>query len=479
MIHFRLFLISTLLGLTASALADEAEGARRVRFLNYPDCIELRNEVGTVAVLGHHVGGRVLSYSHRGAESLYLSPDENAWSPGGEARPSSAGRFDIGPEYLVPPRPELWSGEWQSEITGPRSARLTSQPSAAAGVRLIREFRLEPLTSHLECTQIIENTSDQVQSWCHWGRMFAVHGGIGVVPLTPERQRFPNGYIMMRGRDEMLILPEDENVRRRGDFIEILAPPAEPKLGFDSFAGWFAYQMPNDLAFVKTYHTYPDRLYGEVAGLTLSIWYPSADKIPACELEPIGPMEVIAPGESAHFTEHWHLIENQFPHGDEALDLQALADKVGALEYGPPRWRFLGDDEALTSTFDDAENVVLLCQIDTELERVKPPFAEVIYHGTVVETLKGDLQVGQKIKVGFATDGLPVDPLEREKFVESRNRSSKGALRFVFLDPPKDGVYGCDWTQVPLYEEDLHRFLRGLAARPRISPPPAAAPAPD
>ena len=309
--------------------------------------------------------------------------------------------------------------------------------------------------------------------------MFAVHGGIGVVPLTPERQRFPNGYIMMRGRDEMLILPEDENVRRRGDFIEILAPPAEPKLGFDSFAGWFAYQMPNDLAFVKTYHTYPERLYGEVAGLTLSILVPERRQNPRLRAGADQPMEVIAPGESAHFTEHWQLIENQFPHGDEALDLQALADKVGALEDGPPRWRFLGDDEALTSTFDDAENVVLLCQIDTELERVKPPFAEVIYHGTVVETLKGDLQVGQKIKVGFATDGLPVDPLEREKFVESRNRSSKGALRFVFLDPPKDGVYGCDWTQGPLVRRGLAPLPAGARCRPRISPPPAAAPAPD
>ena len=306
-----------------------------------------------------------------------------------------------------------------------------------------------------------------------------MHGGIGVVPLTPERGRFPNGYIMMRGRDEMLILPEDENVRRRGDYLEILAPPAEPKLGFDSFAGWFAYQLPNDLAFVKTYHTHPDRLYGEIAGLTLSIWYPSADKIPACELEPIGPMEVIAPGGRAAFTEHWHLIENKFPAGGEQLDLQALADKVGALEDAPPRWGFLGDDKALTLTFDDAENVVLLCQIDSELERVKPPFAEVIYHGTVVETLKGDLEVGQKIKVRFGTDSLPVDAQEREKFVESRNSASRGALRFVFLDKPMDGVYGCDWTQVPLYGGDMHRFLRGLAARPRIPSPPTAAPAPD
>jgi len=318
------------MALLSSASADE-EGARRVKFLNYPDCIELRNAAGTVAVLCHQVGGRVLSYSHKGAESLYLDPDEAQWTPDGQRKPASAGRFDIGPEYLIPERPELWSGTWEAEISGPRSARLTSPPSPAAGVRLIREFTLAADSSHLACKQTIENVSAKTQSWCHWGRMFAVHGGIGVVPLTPGRQRFPNGYIMMRGRDEMLILPEDPNIRRRGDFIEILAPPREPKLGFDSFAGWFAYQMPNDLAFVKTYQTHPDRLYGEIAGLTISIWYPQAKQIPACELEPIGPMETIAPGEHASFTEHWHLLPNPFPKQGESLDLDALAAKVKAL----------------------------------------------------------------------------------------------------------------------------------------------------
>ena len=32
--------------------------------------------------------------------------------------------------------------------------------------------------------------------------------------------------------------------------------------------------------------TYPDRVYNEAAGLTLSVWYPTGPRI---ELEPIGP----------------------------------------------------------------------------------------------------------------------------------------------------------------------------------------------
>ena len=127
------------------------EGAKRIKFLNYPDCLELTNDVGTVAVIGHHVGGRVLQYSQGGKEALYLNPKEALWgTPDAPKRPpASAGRFDIGPEYLVPPRPKLWAGTWKSEITGPRTVRLTSEIEPAAGVRLIREFKLAQKSSHL------------------------------------------------------------------------------------------------------------------------------------------------------------------------------------------------------------------------------------------------------------------------------------------------------------------------------------------
>ena len=62
--------------------------------------------------------------------------------------------------------------------------------------------------------------------------------------------------------------------------------PKQPKLGMDTAAGWFAYLMKNDLMFVKRFAVERDRPYNEVAGLTMSIWYPDR---PMCELEPIGP----------------------------------------------------------------------------------------------------------------------------------------------------------------------------------------------
>ena len=183
------------------------EGVRRIKVLNYPDCFELTNG-DTRVTLCHQVGGRVLEYSWKGRNALYLDPREEKWgTPGGPKAPSSAGRFDIGPEYLIPQRDKLWVGEWQAEAIGPRAVRLTSQPDDATGVQLIRNFRLAATGTHLACEQIIRNISQEPKYWTHWSRTFAVHGGIGIIPQTPDTRRFPNGFVMYNQGAEHSIPP--------------------------------------------------------------------------------------------------------------------------------------------------------------------------------------------------------------------------------------------------------------------------------
>ena len=127
-----------------------------------------------------------------------------------------------------------------------------------------------------------------------------------------------------------------------------------------------------------------------------------------------------------------------------------------------PRWGFLGDDKGLTSTFNDAHSVVLVCVFDTELRNVKPPFADVVFHATVVGLHKGDLKIGDKIKINFSTDSLEGDAEARRKFVEAANNKNKGALKFAFLHGGKDGAYSCDWVDLPDYQIEMQKFLKTL-----------------
>lgn len=300
--------------------------AEVIDYVGYQDCIELKNET-TRVVLYPEAGGRVLVYALAGENALYLQEEDTGvdYAPGKRAE-MSAGRFDIGPEKIIPRRDALWSGKWQGEIDGERSATLTSQKDAATGSQLIRSFQLADQGSRLSCTQTIVNISDRTTEWCHWSRTFARGEGICVIPLTPH-SRFPNNYVMYETGDLINLRPTDANIRTREGFLEITGVPKEPKLGMDSYAGWFGYLMPHDVLFVKRYKVFPDRVYNEVAGLTISIWYPEGKRV---ELEPIGPREKLKPGESASFTEAWWLLPYEFPAPGKDVDLSELNGLVNA-----------------------------------------------------------------------------------------------------------------------------------------------------
>ena len=305
-------------------VAQDRAGAKSIQYFGYTNAIELTN--GTVrAVVAGQSGGRIIEYSVGGKNVLYLSDQEKAWKPG-EPPQSSAGRFDIGPELVIPERKVLWSGDWKAEIIADRHARLTSPDDASTGVKLIRDFVLHADSSRLDCTQTIVNISRQPVEWCHWSRTFAVGRGICAIPLS-KPSRFPNSYVLYEEGSLINFRPMDDNIRVRDGHIEILAAPRKPKLGFDSYAGTIAYFAPNDLLFVKTFKTFPDRVYNEAAGLTISVWYPDNNMI---ELEPIGPRERLAPGESAAFTETWHVLEHKFP-GNQPADLSQLTDIIRSL----------------------------------------------------------------------------------------------------------------------------------------------------
>lgn len=289
-----------------------ADGAKVVSFYGYDDCIRLSNENVSVT-LCPAAGGRVLEYSLNGTNVLYLPPGDEGWRYDANSnKPGNmnAGRFDIGPEKMVKRGPLLWMGPWSGEITGDRSARLTSKVDPASGVKLTRDFKLAADSSHLLCTQTIHSVSDKPVNLCHWSRTFAVGKGIAIVPRSPLG-RFPKGYVMYSDGKNMNFDPEDTNIAVTDSAVIVKAAPRYPKLGFDSMSGWFAYLAPTNQLFVKRYRTYPNRAYNEVAGLTISVWYPK-DR-PTVELEPIGPAELLDPGDKASFTEEWWLLAHPFP----------------------------------------------------------------------------------------------------------------------------------------------------------------------
>src|SRR5438067_9494108 len=150
-----------LCGRTGSVPAAEPT-AREVAFHGYAKAVELK--LGkTRAVLCPQAGGRVLEFSVDGADAMWLEEAEKKWTPG-KPSPSSAGRFDYGPELTVTPHPKAWAGEWTAEITKASTVKLTS-PREDAGIQLVREFKLVPHDGYvgLSCKQTMTNISKETR----------------------------------------------------------------------------------------------------------------------------------------------------------------------------------------------------------------------------------------------------------------------------------------------------------------------------
>jgi len=282
-------------------------GARVITERLYPNCIELFNDSIRV-VLEPNLGGRVLAYELNGNNVLYVDATQDGlvYQPDVYIHPS-AGRFDIGPERTIPAHPKLYLDRWIGLITGNREAQMISQEDTVTGVQLIRKFTLSPSGSRLACTQVIRNISKENKNYCHWSRTFVKGGGIAMAPLNPN-SRYPEKYLIYGPGKVMNFQPESEqNIQIRENVLEITGTPSQPKIITDGYQGWLAYLTNDHQLFVKTYATYPDRIYGEMAANTACLFY----KALYCEIEPIGPMELVEPGKEVSFTEYWYLFDYQ------------------------------------------------------------------------------------------------------------------------------------------------------------------------
>lgn len=297
-------------------------------FFGYDNCMVLENKT-TKVVLDPNVGGRVLYYGQGGNNILFenRSLDGKTWRPGDKTFEVSGGRFDIGPEKTTPFRNSFFN-QWDAEVRGD-TVRMTSKVDTTLGVQLIRDFILQEKGSKLTSVQHIKNISASPKRYAHWSRTFAKGGGICLVPMNPN-SRLPKGYAMyVKGGTTLDYDPKDEeNLRLRDGILEFLGPPSNPKFVMDSNAGWLAYISRDNQLFIKKFDARDDRIYGDMLSTQISIWYYKDEK---CELEPMGPLEFIPPGQSISFTEAWWLMDYEYPK-DKKVDLKAMEQVINNLD---------------------------------------------------------------------------------------------------------------------------------------------------
>ena len=311
-------------------------GARQIAYFGYDDVIELSNSTSRV-LLAPAMGGKVLSYTLNGKESLVVDEAEQGWLFEQTQNPhpfNGSGRFDVGNPRTLPEHPELQVGRWHGEIMGDRQAKLTSMVDPATGLQLTRTFTLDEVSSKLRIEMTMTNVTQEEVVAHFWTRTFAKGGGIFMMPLQ-DYTFYPKGYVQFNPAEQAILIapPEDPNIAMQEDILVVYDAPQRPKFGMETYADWCAYLTTNDLLMLRQFPTYRERVYSDIISGNFSLYYNNNYHGKAvAEIEPIGPREILKQGQTAHFWEVWQLEDYAFPAERRSVSVADIKARIQAFK---------------------------------------------------------------------------------------------------------------------------------------------------
>lgn len=275
----------------------------KVTYLDLPNCYRLSN--GTIeVVVTTDIGPRILRYGFPGAENILGEVPEAVikttlgdWKPWGGHRLWTAP--EANPRSYAPDNSPL-----QYEFDGEYSIRLAQAVEPQTGIQKEMTVKLEPAGSKLTVHHRITNRGLWEISLAPWALTIMNGGGVAIIPQEPYRSW---DEYLLPARPFVLWHYTDLTDPRWAigkKYIRLRTDEARPepqKLGLGNKQGWAAYHRRGNL-FVKRFSfeegaSYPD--YG-----SNNETYTAGSFI---EIESLGPIRRLAPGEAATHEERWSL----------------------------------------------------------------------------------------------------------------------------------------------------------------------------
>ncbi len=301
-------------------------------FHGWPNTYRLSNGVIETHVVTD-IGPRIMDvHAAGGANLLYVRESEAGGS--GEPTWSFRGGWRL---WIAPERTEttyvLDNSACQAEIVGDTTLRVTGPPQPAAGIQKQVDVTVTPGEPRLRLTSRLKNIADHPVTYAAWSLPVLRPGGRAFVPfdvgpltafdairrltlwsytkLSDPRYRFGDRLIQI---DHSKVAPPPAGQSSRRD--------DESKIGVDSAQGWEAYLLDGTLFLKRFPHDakgqYPD------GGATIEV-YSSQEFL---ELEHLGSLTTIAPGEEFLFSEDWWVFTGVSLPANEAEALTALQTYV-------------------------------------------------------------------------------------------------------------------------------------------------------
>ena len=291
------------------ALATLAQGeikVEKVTCLNQPNCYRLSNDTVEVVVTTD-IGPRIIRYAFKGEENILAElPKSSVKTAYGEWKPWGGHRLWLAPEAMprsyVPDNSPL-----EYKIVGQNTIRLIQPVEAQTGMQKEITVTLEPTGTTVTVHHKITNRGVWGVDVAPWALTIMNGGGETILPQEPYRSHddylLPARPLVFWHYTDL----SDPRWTIGKKYIRLRTDESRKesqKVGIGNKQGWAAYHRKGTL-FVKRFAyregaTYPD--YGSnmetyTAGSFM-------------EVETLGPMQHLEPGESAEHVERWYLFRN-------------------------------------------------------------------------------------------------------------------------------------------------------------------------
>jgi hypothetical protein len=293
----------------------------KVAYRGWPNCYRLANREVELIVTGD-VGPRIIRFGFIGDVNEFGEFSEQVGQTGGsEWRIYGGHRLWHAPEDKI--RTYCADNSPVKVIEENGTVRVIQPPEATTGIQKEMAITLDA-ANRVKVRHSLRNVGLWAVELAPWALSVMAPGGIGIVPQPTKAhldQLLPNRVLVLWPYTDMtdnrihwgsklILLRQDQNAQ------------TPIKIGLSANNGWGAYLRKEHL-FLKTFEciegaSYPDN------GCSLEMYTNNG----ILELETLGPLQFLYPGDAVEHVEHWFLFRGVKAGQDEESIAQAVLPLV-------------------------------------------------------------------------------------------------------------------------------------------------------
>jgi hypothetical protein len=299
-----------------------------VRYKGWGNCIRLSNQLVDL-VIPTEIGPRIIRFGFLGKQNeFYVDPLQNGIGGGDEWRMFGGHRLWHAPENMPrtyypdnhPIQYKLFDGV----------LRLTQAVEITTGIEKEIEIELQDNIPKVKVIHRLRNCGIWDVELSPWALTVMISGGTALIPLPPRQSHAqnlsPNGTITLWAYTDF----SDPRWSFGSDYIMLKQDPqctGPQKVGVSDADGWIAF-LRNGHLFIKQFDYQPKANYPDM-GCSAEVFTNQL----MTEIETLGPLTRLAPGESVEHIETWHLLD-EISELSTPTDVRQILDKISAQLIG-------------------------------------------------------------------------------------------------------------------------------------------------